>query len=449
MTPKPTKALTDPSATTHDGGSNELARVAALVFGEVKPSFVIDLETASIIAANSAARDGFDVVGHASLPLPLDSAMPALVRLRDFAAECGPPDSRMTLVFWSNGRTLHVPCDVHCFDGGTNPRWIVVQPERATASDANADMPFADTAARPSPPPVGFPTDRPNARDDAETLKKIARQIREGLFVATPFETSSDQPMGAAAITSDRAALTSREAASHRLQDFPLKHENLARLAHELKTPLTAIASAAEIMRDERLGAMGNARYLGYAADVHESAQHALAVIAKMLGREGDRDYDDNRIGLVDLNNLVTRTVSTLQPIAADRRVMLAFEAEGTSPMIRASATALRQILINLVTNALKFTPQGGDVRVVTGYRVNGAPFLAVRDTGIGIDAKTSANVLTVSPDAAQVPPMPRPGGGFGIGLPLAVRLVRDMGGDIEIVATPGKGTQVLISFVR
>ena len=59
--------------------------------------------------------------------------------------------------------------------------------------------------------------------------------------------------------------------------------EDIAKLAHELKTPLSAIAAAAEIMRDERLGAMGNEKYLGYAADIHDSATHALAVIAEML----------------------------------------------------------------------------------------------------------------------------------------------------------------------
>lgn len=449
MTATAHKAPTGPSATTHDGGSSELASVAAVVKGEVKPSFVIDLESASIVAANSAAREGFDVVGDASLPLPLDSAMPALVRLRDFAAEIQQAESRVTLVFWSDGRTVNVPCDIRRLDIGPKPRLILVQPELPTASDANARVAFADTAAAPNIPAVGFSTDPSTTRDDSETLKKIARQIRNGLFVATPFETVNEEPTGDVAFIADRAALASRDGDAYRLNDFPLKHENLARLAHELKTPLTAIASAAEIMRDERLGAMGNARYLGYAADVHESALHALAVIAKMLGRDGDRDYDDNHIGLVDLNVLIARTVSTLQPIAADRRVTLAFNAESASPMIKASATALRQILINLVTNALKFTPAGGDVRVDTGYRSSGAPFLVVRDTGIGIDAETSANVLTLAPAEQTDFTSPRPGGGFGIGLPLAVRLVREMGGDIEIDAAPGKGTTVLISFAR
>jgi signal transduction histidine kinase len=103
----------------------------------------------------------------------------------------------------------------------------------------------------------------------------------------------------------------------------------------------------------------------------------------------------------------------------------------------------VRQILLNLLTNAIKFTPRDGDVRAVTGYLDDGRVFLVVRDTGCGMNGKIpGASEALSSDDASQ--PLVR---GNGIGLPLIRRLVREMGADIEIDSAPGKGTVVLIAF--
>jgi signal transduction histidine kinase len=101
----------------------------------------------------------------------------------------------------------------------------------------------------------------------------------------------------------------------------------------------------------------------------------------------------------------------------------------------------LRQILLNLLTNAIKFTPRNGDVRVVTGYLDDGRVFLVVRDTGCGMKGKM--------PTAAREDfPNNEPwANGTGIGLPLVERLVREMGAEMEIDSAPQKGTVVLIAF--
>lgn len=342
-------------------------------------AIAVDIAASTLIAASPPALEAFGVAPGQMFPVSLDSAMPAFARLRSLSSEGMTGDRIETLIFWGPSGDLVVR------------RWSV-QP----ASDESSVVILR------------------SAPDGDETA------LREA----------------------DAAANSSAQTYVD-LKDRGLSPDDLARLAHELKTPLTAIAAAAEVMRDERLGDMGNARYLDYARDIHESASHSLAVIARLLSRSDARDADRDRIEAIKLNELVARTIATLQPIAEKRRINLEFEGDDGSPIVTASATALRQILLNLLSNALKFTPAGGDVRAITGYRADGSVFLIVRDTGDGIADATVENALAM----ADAPIASRPGGGFGIGLPLVCRLVADIGADISFNCEPGKGTVVVISF--
>ncbi len=132
-----------------------------------------------------------------------------------------------------------------------------------------------------------------------------------------------------------------------------------------------------------------------------------------------------------------------LQPMASERRLRLGFEPGKGRPAVTASATALRQILLNLLSNALKFTPPLGDVRVGTGQSPDGRPFLVVRDTGVGIDEASVGRALNNAETTIDA----RAGGGHGIGLPLVCRMVADMGATIQFEGLPGRGTVVVISF--
>jgi signal transduction histidine kinase len=195
-------------------------------------------------------------------------------------------------------------------------------------------------------------------------------------------------------------------------------------------------------MRDEQLGPMGNARYLGYAGDIHESAKHALGVIDAMLTGS---TREARTIEAIDLNELASMTVSAMLPLARASDILLEADCENGRIEIAGDATAVRQIIFNLVSNALKFTPAGGDVRVVTGYLANGTAFLAVRDTGDGMSEETITRAF-YGDDARSGP---RPGGGYGIGLPMVRHLAESMGAAIDVDSAPGKGTVVLISFQR
>jgi two-component system, cell cycle sensor histidine kinase PleC len=314
---------------------------------------------------------------------------------------------------------------------------------------ATAAMPLDDDESLVA----GAEQDGPAAhaeREDTDILKDIARQIREGTLSARPArETASGSTPSVSIIAPNREAPQSGDGsetpASHPQRPaFPvLDPDHFAKLAHELKTPLTAIAAAAEIMRDERLGEMGNERYLSYAADIHESATHALDVITSLLSESAKQDAAISRPIALDLNAIVERTVSSVQALAELHGLALAFDAGDSRPNIVANPTAIRQILLNLLTNAIKFTPRGGDVRVATGFIPDGRIFLVVRDTGCGMNGKTHANSAVAVSNGISEPCAH----GHGIGLPLVQRLVREMGADIEIDSAPGKGTVVLIAF--
>lgn len=442
---------------------------------------LIDADGARCLAANAAARLALGFAGASQFPLALDSAMPAIAVLRAYARQNPRPAAETVRVtMWLAGRPVNALCELSPIAGAARGTVVVKLLEISGSfvdatepqlhDDANDNPAQTSATTRAVPPPAGAPVPvapsasagpaepdddepiakPPVARDDAETLKEIARRIREGV----PARRETSEPATAAAVQPVEASLPVGGGAGTHAPTPPdstpvavesLNRDARAKLAHELKTPLSAIVAASEIMRDERLGAMGNQQYLGYASDIHESATHALAVITRMLSRAAAEEEGERRLRRLDLNDLAMRTVSSMDALAAERELILDTDLEEGLPLILADETAVRQILINLLANAFKFTPPGGDIRVVSGYQSNGSAFLVVRDTGDGMDQSTIEDVF--NDDAARVGA--RRGGGFGIGLKLVRRLARDIGADIEIDSAPLKGTVVLVSFPR
>jgi two-component system cell cycle sensor histidine kinase PleC len=281
----------------------------------------------------------------------------------------------------------------------------------------------------PEPAPVTLPPAITPTADDAATMSKIASAIRNGFAGGRsqmPVPDDEDEP------TPSSAA----ETAAH-----------VSKLAHELRTPLSAIAAAAEIMKDQRFGDIGNARYLGYTSDIHDNARHALALINRLLG--GEPELEDGA-GLqpaeIDLNALAESSVSAIRPLAEDAGLKLTHEFHGRLPHVTADATTVKQILFNLLSNAIKFTPRGGDVRVVTGLGFDRSVFVAVQDTGTGMSGEAIEAALK-----AEVPanPQRKEAGGHGIGLPLARSLAEANGARLEIDSALSEGTAVALVFPR
>lgn len=414
--------------------------------------FLIDPVRATLEAANAQARTLFKLTSEA-LPKPVDSAMPAFNRLRHEASDASTSQDPQILDFWTGGRLLRLTCVLTAIDDSEGRRLIRIRvvPDRDKDVDGHAAEARGEGVTPSSPPDRSSDAECPEAppclsleessdagpgpgpsrRTDAETLKEIARRIRQG-FPARQ-EPREEDPT----LPSQDAQILPPEPAGD-----PPDAKSLAKLAHELKTPLSAIVAASEIMRDQRLGDMGNARYLGYASDIHQSARHALDVINAMLTR-GAREFRQNSV--VALGEVAAETVSAMSPLAAAAGVSLSARSDDGPLDILADATAVRQIIYNLVNNALKFTPSGGDVHVLSGYLDDGSVYLVVRDTGQGMEEETIARAFFA--DLGTV--SPRPGGGYGIGLPMVRQLALSIGASLDVDSAPGKGTAILLTFAR
>lgn len=435
--------------------------------------FIVDAHKSTLESANAAAHRLLALSVDTPFPVALDSAMPAIARLRQIAAS-GSAAEAARLALWCNGRMVPVDATVRrvtASDGRALLQVTVVtttteQPtNRAADATSRTDIgvtadvsaghdalpvPTAMTssatvtvdnreaggAVAADPGPVA-----PIKRSDTETLREIARRIREG-HMSRPREDLSGESAGMAHDpVIDSAQRAGRGTPQPSRANAPAPDpRTLSKVAHELKTPLSAIVAAAEIMRDERLGQMGNDRYLGYASDIHDSARHALDVINVMLS---GTEAEARRIEAIDLNELAAASVSAMQPLAQSRAITLAIDCEDSHLTVQGDATALRQIVFNLVSNALKFTPPGGDVRVVTGYLADGTAFLVVRDTGDGMNEEDIARAFYSDDGQTQQ----RPGGGYGLGLPMVRQLAELMGAVIDVDSAPGRGTVVLIAF--
>jgi signal transduction histidine kinase len=237
-----------------------------------------------------------------------------------------------------------------------------------------------------------------------------------------------------------REALTLAERANRAKSEF------LAAMSHELRTPLNAIIGFSEVMVSEVFGPVGNPRYRGYLADILGSARHLSRLIQDLLDLSR---LDSGQMTLteeaVDLRALIDDTMRMVELRARRDGVTLAVEAEAGLPALLGDRGRLRQIVINLVSNAVKFTPSGGRVTVRAGLNSHGDLSLKVIDTGIGIPPDLRARVFE---------PFFQVGGhgkseGVGLGLSIVRRLVELHGGTVGVVDAPPPGTCIEVVLPR
>ena len=224
------------------------------------------------------------------------------------------------------------------------------------------------------------------------------------------------------------------------------KSDFLARMSHELRTPLNAIIGFSEMIRDAMIGPL-DARYRGYVADIHGAGRHLQNVINDILDIskiEGGRlELRDEPVSIVDMLESCRRIVVAM---AEATGVALSIDVPASLPLIRCDALRFRQILLNLMSNAVKFTPAGGSATVSAAVE-DGAAIITVADTGIGMREEDIAIALEpfrqVSNGAGDT--LTRRFAGTGLGLPLAKALVELHGGTLTIESAPQRGTAVRI----
>lgn len=391
------------------------------------PALLVDIDSACLVGANPPA---LAALGVAALPpggLALDRATPALAAIEAAARRA----AVHPFIFWTAGvsRTLSLRAELLPIE---HARIYVL---RALEPAGIAGSPARPSETKAASPPVSPP---PAVRDDAAILSEIGRRIREGLGGAAPAARPTTAQSAHAAPAAKETPPPDRPWPGYRV----LSERDLATLAHELRTPLATIRAMAEAVRDQKLGPASE-KIIEYAGDIYATADHALEVLDATLGAAAP----EPRIARIDANHLLAECVSGVRSLAEKARVRISAAPAAGLPQILADERTLKQILLNLLTNALKHTPAGGEIVASTAYRVDGPVRIEVRDTGRGMSEEDVAQIeAETEADRQGVPPAGKAG---GLGLPLVRRLAAANGAEFGIDTKPGRGTRVFLTFGR
>lgn len=218
------------------------------------------------------------------------------------------------------------------------------------------------------------------------------------------------------------------------------KSKFLANMSHELRTPLNAIIGFSEIMRQEMFGPLGADRYREYTSDIQDSGRHLLNVIDDILDiskiEAGRYALEDEE---VDLAAVLRWSVDIMRARTMDKAQQVRLQMLDPMPVLNADQRAMRQIMLNLLSNAAKFTGEGGNIEVSVCLDDAGDLSISVRDDGIGIPEDKLAEVM--EPFGQVDDTNARQHGGTGLGLPITKSLIEMHGGSFALESTVGEGT--------
>ncbi|MEZ5833125.1 MAG: sensor histidine kinase [Dongiaceae bacterium] len=224
------------------------------------------------------------------------------------------------------------------------------------------------------------------------------------------------------------------------------KSNFLANMSHELRTPLNAIIGFAEILRYQMFGPLGNDRYVNYVDDIQRSGQHLLSLINDILDMSKiEAGRHSLRLERQMLSPLIERSIRMAQPIAERRSVNLQFDANGADLSANCDGRAITQMVINLVSNAVKFSPPGGTVEVRLEPSSLGGAKISVTDGGPGIEEDMLPHLFEAyAHRAAHTSPRQD---GVGLGLAITKALIELHNGQIRVVTQPGRGTTMTLEL--
>ncbi|MGF7161109.1 two-component system cell cycle sensor histidine kinase PleC [Rhodoligotrophos appendicifer] len=303
--------------------------------------------------------------------------------------------------------------------------------------------------------------------EDSRWLQINERRTKDGGFVSVGTDISSLKQHEERLMDSERELMNTvrdlqksrltLEQQSQRLADLAEKYaqektraeaanrsksEFLANMSHELRTPLNAIIGFSEVMEQQMLGPIGTERYTEYASDIHRSGQYLLDVISDILDMS---KIEAGRMQLeikeIDVVGVVEESLRIISARAAEENVEIVRQLPSRLPTF-GDKRALKQVVINLLANAVKFTPAGGRVTVTSEERGEHVAII-IADTGIGIPRKA---IDKLGRPFEQVEnQLTKTKSGSGLGLAISKSLIELHDGQIRIESTEGKGTTVTV----
>ncbi|WP_428248471.1 sensor histidine kinase [Ferrovibrio sp.] len=223
------------------------------------------------------------------------------------------------------------------------------------------------------------------------------------------------------------------------------KSDFIAHMSHELRTPLNAVIGFGQVLEGEVYGPLGGDKYREYARHIHESGQHLLSLINDILdlSKVEAGQFELHR-ELIDIAAAMRAASLLVSGLTYKRQVKLRLAVPPELPLLQADERALKQIFVNLLSNAAKFSPAGGEVLFTAEVQPRAVAFI-IADTGPGMDAEQVARALVPFGQASgHIAEATR---GTGLGLPLAQRFTDLHGGTLVIDSRPGQGTRVTVTL--
>ena len=268
----------------------------------------------------------------------------------------------------------------------------------------------------------------------------LAHRLYSSSLDTLSFQAEKDALIGEL----EQAKANSDEARRRAEEASLAKSRFLATMSHELRTPLNAILGFSEVMKSELFGGHAVAAYKDYSADIHSSGQHLLALINEILDLSR---VEAGRMELAEasfsLTHVVEDCLHLLSLRASKRDITITEIIEVGLPKLWADERAIRQVALNLMSNAIKFTQQGGHITVKAGWTQAGGQYFSVRDNGPGIPESEIPMVMASFGRGTKA--LKNADEGSGLGLPIVKGLVELHGGTFTLRSKVREGTEVIV----